>query len=324
MKRPIARAARSLLGALVLGASLAGASAAQSQPASLTPITVAMAHTIDATPLYYALRQGLFEKAGLAVTLNAMASGSLATVAVVGGSAQVGLANTLSATTAHDKNVPLLLIASAGLYDAAAPLARIFVGNDSPIRTAKDLENHVVAVNGLHDLLALSVKAWLAQGGVDPQNVHFVEIAQPAMLAALEQKRVDAIANFEPFATAVENSGHARTLAAPYTSIARRFLVTAWFVHGPWAAAHRDVALRFAQVIHQATLYSNAHIPEMVPIVASYTGMTPEVAQQALRTQKRAASLDPAQIQPVIDAAARFHEMSASFPARDVVMPGVP
>jgi NitT/TauT family transport system substrate-binding protein len=323
MKRSIVRATRALLAASLLGALLASADVAQSQPAP-TPIVVALSHTIDATPLYYALRQGLFEKAGLSVTLNAMASGGLATVAVVGGSAQVGLANTLSDTTAHEKNIPLLMIAGAGLYDAAAPLARIFVASDSPIRTAKDLENRVVAVSGLHDLLVLSVKAWLAQGGVDPANVHFVEIAQAAMLPALEQKRVDAIANFEPFATAVETSGHARTLAAPYTAIARQFLVTAWFVHGPWAAAHRDVALRFAQVIHQATLYSNAHIQEMVPIVASYTGMTPEVAAQALRTQKRAASLNPAQIQPVIDAAAKFHEMSAAFPARDVVMPGVP
>src|SRR5208337_4315288 len=70
--------------ALVLG--MATNSAAQSPAPVLTPITIAMAHTIDATPLYYALRQGLFEKAGLAITLNAMASGGLATVAVVGGS----------------------------------------------------------------------------------------------------------------------------------------------------------------------------------------------------------------------------------------------
>ncbi|HXP94803.1 MAG TPA: ABC transporter substrate-binding protein [Candidatus Binatia bacterium] len=308
--------------ALVLG--MATNSAAQSPAPALTPITIAMAHTIDATPLYYALHQGLFEKAGLAITLNAMASGGLATVAVVGGSAQIGLANTLSDTTAHERNIPLVLIAGAGLYDAASPLARVFVGADSPIRTAKDLENHVVAVSGLHDLLALSVKAWLAQSGADPDNVRFVEIAQPAMLPALDQKRVDAIANFEPFASAVESSGRARTLAAPYTAISRQFLVTAWFVHGPWLAAHHDVALRFAQVMHQATLYSNAHIAEMVPIVASYTGMTQEVAQQALRTQKRATSLNPAQLQPVIDAAAKFHEMSAAFPARDVLMPGAP
>ena len=315
---------RSFAFALTLLLVTATGGAAQNQSPNMIPITVALAHTIDATPLYYGLRQGLFEKVGLAITLNGMASGSLVSAAVVGGSVNIGFANTLSLSAAHDKSIPLLLIGGGGLYDAAAPLARLFVAPDSPIHAVKDLENRIVAVSSVHDLLALSVKAWLAQGGVDPDKVHFVEIAQSAMLPALDQKRVDVIAQFEPFASAAESSGRARTLAAPYTAIARQFLVTAWFVNGPWAETHRDVVMRFAQVIHQATLYSNAHIDEMVPIVASYTGMTQDVARQAMRTQKRAASLNPSQIQPVIDTAAKFHELSTAFPARDVIMAGAP
>jgi NitT/TauT family transport system substrate-binding protein len=316
-----ARQARTLafLGAFCIAAM--GAGRAQAAPAP-TQLTVSMAHTIDATPFYYALRAGLFEKAGLAITLDVVSSGSLATVAVVGGAAQIGFANTLSQLAAHEHNIPLVLIAGAGLYDAAAPLARLFVASDSPISTARDLEGRVVAVSGLHDLLALSVKAWLTQEGADPEKVRFVELGQTAMLPALEEKRVDCIGLFEPFASGAADSGKVRTLAAPYTAIAKQFLVTAWFVNGPWLAGHRDVALRFARVIRDATAYSNAHVTEMIPIVASFTGMTDDVVQQALRTQKRAQTLDPGLLQPVIDAAAKVHELDAPFPAREVLVTG--
>lgn len=294
---------------------------AQAQTPALTPITVTLAHVVDATPFYYALRQGLFENAGLTVTLTPLASGSLAIQAVVAGAAQIGLANTLSEAAAFQHGIPLVLIAGAGLYDANAPLVRIFVPADSAIRTAKDLEGHVVSVGGLHDLLALSVRAWLARGGADPSNVRFIELTQSAMLAALEQKRVDAIALFEPFASAAEASDKARSIGRPYDAISRQFSVSAWFTVGTWLSTHHEAAVRFAQVMRQATEYANAHLADMIPIVASYTGMTPEVVKIGLKA-KMAERLVPAQLQPLIDTAVKFGELTA-FPARDL-LPGAP
>jgi len=304
--------------ALAGGTLAAGVASRAGAQTALTPVAVVLAPTVDATAFYYAMKQGMFEKAGLAVTLKGVATGNLGIVAVVGGDAQIGFANCLSLAQAHQKGVPLQLVAGAGLYDTNAPIARIFVAADSPIRTAKDLEDHVVAISGLHDLLALAVRAWLASQGVDSTKIRFAELPPPTMLAALESKRVDAISTFEPFSSDIVASGHARTIAFPYDAIAKQFSVTAWFAHGSWLASHRDVAVRFGQVIREAADYANAHLPEMVPIVAAASGMSIDVVTHALKA-KVAPSVNPVNLQPLIDVAAKFKELEAPFPARDML-----
>jgi NitT/TauT family transport system substrate-binding protein len=302
------------------GAVTAPRSRAGAQPVPL-PVTVTLAPTVDATAFYYAMHQGLFERAGLAVTVKVVATGNLGIVAVVGGDAQIGFANCLSLAQAHQRGVPLQLVAGAGLYDTNAPIARIFVAADSPIRTGKDLEDHTVAVSGLHDLLSLSVRAWLASQGVDSTRIRFAELPPSAMLAALQAKRVDAISTFEPYSSDVNASGAARTIAYPYDAIARHFNVTAWFAHGSWLGTHREIAQRFGQVIRSGAEYANAHLADMVPIVAASTGMSVEVVGKALKA-KLAPTVQPAQLQPLIDVAARFKELDAAFPARDMLWNG--
>jgi NitT/TauT family transport system substrate-binding protein len=260
----------------------------------------------------------MFEKAGLALSSQPIASGNLAIQAVVAGAAQIGLANSLSLAQAHARSIPVEVIAGAGLYNKSIPIARIFVAKDSPIRNAKDLEGRTFAVTGLHDLLALAIKAWLASQGADGSKIQYVELAQAQMLPALQQRRVDAIGSFEPFATAAAASGDARAIATPYDAIASQFNVTLWFAYGPWIAGHRETAARFVQVMREATAYSNAHLTDLVPIVASYTGMTNDVVSHALKNKTAPTAL-PSQLQPLIDSAAKFGELNASFPAKDLL-----
>jgi ABC-type nitrate/sulfonate/bicarbonate transport system substrate-binding protein len=260
----------------------------------------------------------MFDKGGLAVTMQSVASGNLAIQAVVGNAAQIGIANGLSLAQAHAHNIPVSVIAAAGIYDTKLPVAKIMVANDSPIRNGVGLEGHVVAITGLHDLLALAFKAWLASQGADASKIRFIELSQAQMLPALQQGRVDAIGLFEPFVTAAEASGTARAIGTPYDAIAKRFNVTLWFGYAPWLGAHRDAVDRFVHVMQASTTYVNAHFADMPPILAEYTGMTPDVAARALRNKAAAVAL-PADLQPLIDSAAKFGELSAAFPAQDMI-----
>lgn len=304
------------IAAVAGAAALPGFTGAAS--AQALPLTVLVSPTVDAAPFYYAHKNGMFEKGGLALTYTPISSGNLAIQAVVAGSAQIGISNSLSLAQAHAHGIPVEVVSGAGLYNADIPVARIFVASDSTIRQAKDLEGHTFAISGLHDLLALSVKAWLASHGADGSKVNFVELSQAQMLPALQQKRVDAIGQFEPFATAATASGDAKSIGTPYDAISRQFNVTLWFGYQPWIGAHRDIASRFVRVMQAATGYANAHISDMAPYVASYTGMTVEVASKAMRN-KTAPSPIPGQLQPVIDSAAKYGELAASFPAREMI-----
>jgi ABC-type nitrate/sulfonate/bicarbonate transport system substrate-binding protein len=142
------------------------------------------------------------------------------------------------------------------------------------------------------------------------------------MLEALTAKRVDAIVSYEPFRTANEASGQVRSLGAPYSAISKDMMYTAWIAMGPWVSQNRVAAAKFAQVIRQATEYTNPHFSELIPLMASVAKLAPETLQKLHRVRD-ATSLSPSFIQPVIDTAAHFKEIPASFPAQDIVVSGI-
>jgi NitT/TauT family transport system substrate-binding protein len=300
---------------------LAGSAALAVAPALARaddPLKVLVLPTTAATPFYYALHDGLFAKAGLDVDYQPTTSGNLAIQAIVAGAAHVGLTNLLSLAQAHAHGIPLQAIFGAGFHNREQPIQWIFVAADSPIRAAKDLEGQTVAVSGLHDLGSLAARAWLAQGGADSTKVRFLELPEEQMLPALQAKRVDAIVTFEPFTTAVLVSKSARSLATPFDAIAPQFDVTVWATYGPFLAANRDRLSLFVRVMRQATVYANAHFDDVAPIIASYTKIDIETVRHGLRA-KMALDPVPANLQPVIDVAARFGELSAAFPAREII-----
>ena len=282
------------------------------------PLKVLVLPTTAATPFYYALQNGLFTKAGVDVDFQPTTSGNLAIQAVVVGAAQIGLTNLLSLAQAHVHGVPLQVIFGAGFHNRQQPIQWMFVAGDGPIRTAKDLEGHTVAVSGLHDLGSLAVRAWLAQGSADSTKVRFIELPEEQMLSSLQAQRVDAIVTFEPFTTAVLESKSARILCMPFDAIAPQFDVTVWAVYGPFLAANRDRVSRFVRVMRQATAFANAHFDAVAPVIASYTKIDVETVRHGLRA-KTAADPVPGNLQPVIDVAARFGELSTAFPANDIM-----
>jgi NitT/TauT family transport system substrate-binding protein len=310
------------LAAIVVSVLVLSASAAFGQTSGRTAITVTTTSPSDTLPFFYAVKNGLFEKAGLDVTVQASTSGSSSILAVVGGAAQFGYANNLSLSAAHLKGIPVQMVAPGGEYTASAPFAKMLVLGDSGIKTAKDLEGKIVAVTGLHDLLSLSARAWIDKNGGDPANVKFVEIPPGAMLAALQQKRVDAIANFEPYVSAAEAAG-ARPIGAPYDAVSTHFMTACWFGNSDWIKEHHEAALRFAQVINQAQAYTNPHYTELVPFIAEYSKLPVETLRK-MPIVHVPASMSAALVQPLIDTAAKYKELPQSFPAKDEILAGVP
>jgi NitT/TauT family transport system substrate-binding protein len=313
------------LAATIAGASICFAAAGavvSAQTAPRTAITVTSTTPSDTLPFFYAVQKGMFERAGLDVTVVPSPSGSSSIVAVVGGAAQFGYANTLSLSAAHLKGIPVQLVAPGGEYNSAAPYAKLLVAADSPVRTAKDLEGKIVAVTGLHDLLAVSTIAWIDKNGGDPAKVKFVEVPPAAMVAAMQQKRVDAVAFFEPYVSAAE-AGGARPIGRPYDAVASRFMTAAWFGNGNWIKEHHDAALRFAQVINQAQEYTNAHYDELVPFIAEYSKLPVETLRK-MPVVRVPATLSGSSIQPLIDLATKYKELATNFRAQDMILPGVP
>lgn len=310
------------IGTLTVCVVLACAGGLGAQTSS-TPIVLVPIASTDMAEAFYAAQQGAFAKAGLDVTIQQAPTGAAAVTAVVGGAAQIGYTNTLALAIAHAKGIPVVLLAPGALYRTAIPHAVLLVAADSPLRTARDLEGRTVAVAGLHDLLGISVVTWIEKNGGDPSKVKFIEMPPATMQAALESKRVDAAASYEPFLSAATGAGTARVFAKPYDAIGPSFLTGAWFALAPWVEQHREAAIAVARVLDQSSQYVNGHYDELTPLISGFTKLSPETLAHMVKLYTPP-GLSAAAIQPVVDVAAQAHEIPAGFRAGDMILPGVP
>ena len=227
----------------------------------------------------------------------------------------------LSVATAHTKGIPVLLVAPGAGYHAAAPVARLLVSGDGDIRTVKDLAGKTIGVPLLGDINTIGVEGLLDKAGVARDSVHFTEIPPPSMPPALQAKRVDAISIYEPFVSAALAQG-ARSIASPYDSVASNFLIAAWTVEKTWAANNRAALMTFASVLNRGSQYANAHYLELTAMISDFSKMPANVLGK-LAFPTVPPTLNVSLIQPVIDAAARYHAIPAGFPAKELVVDGV-
>jgi NitT/TauT family transport system substrate-binding protein len=292
--------------------------AARAQSAGVTTLRLSDSPVDDCMPVLYAQHAGLFAQAGLDVTLTRANSGAAIAAAVVGGSLDIGDANIASIIAAHTRGVPLVIVAPAAIYDPKTPDAVLLVSNSSPIRTARDLVGKTIGTPALRDLSSLAAAAWLQQNRVDWHGVTFIELPYRAMEVALEAGRVDACVQVKPFITDAVDSGKARVLGQVFSAISNRFLESAWFSSRPFIEAHKDAIAKFQRVMARASAYTNAHPSETVDLLVSWTGIEAQRAASIPRIVT-GTTLQARDIQPVIDAAAKYGWIDQSFDAREII-----
>lgn len=166
--------------------------------------------------VFWAIEKGIFEEFGVDVELVRSTGGSAGLAAVVGGSADLAFANTLSSILAYDQGFPIKYIAS--LYHVPEPPApgvnALIVTADSDIQTAQDLVGARIGVNELGGINQLVTQNWLRVNGVDPTDVNFVALPFPELAPAVVAGRIDAA---QLSASAALTAGDAvRSIADPY------------------------------------------------------------------------------------------------------------
>ncbi len=299
-------------------AILAGTGAgAQTSPA---PPVIRVATTTEdqSTPLLYAVSAGLFRRANLDVQVIKMNSGGAITAAVAGGAADIGKTNLMGFINAFAHNIPVTMVAPGGLFFADKPDGGLIVARSSGIQTAKDLEGKTISVPSLGNINSFATNAWMEQHGADPRSVHFVEVPSADNIGALAQGRIDAATLFNPTYQDALSSGNARVAANIFAAIAKRFYETCWFSTNSYADKNGEALGRFLRVLQQASLYADAHPENTLDLVASFSG----IDRAALKNMQRATFdpvIDPAAVQPVIDAAVKYKALPSMLSAKDMI-----
>ena len=266
---------------------------------------------------FFAADLGLFSRAGLDVDLQVLKFGQAVAAAVAGGAIHIGQSNITSLAVAYERGLPFRLIAGAGLFNAKKPTSYFLVLKSSPLHAAKDLDGKTVGCNGLKNITQLSVQLWVDKNGGDSSTIKFVEMPFTEMEPALVQGRVDAALMADPDATTALALGRTRVLSVPFDALGNEWLIGAWFAKTDWIAANADLVKRFAAVMREAATWGNnaQNYARSATILEKYTKVAVGKANRIAFAER----LDPAQIQPQIDMAARYKVINTPFAARELI-----
>jgi NitT/TauT family transport system substrate-binding protein len=300
-------------------AAFAGGGAAVAQ----APLTVHIAGvpTDDLTPVFYGVKAGLYQKAGLDVQIVPTSSGTAATTAVVAGTYEIGKASLISVMVAHLRGLPIALVAGGAVWDPKVPFAQLLAAKDTTFKIGPEMNGKTIGVPALNDLNTLVTSAWVDKMGGDSKTLKFVEIPNSVATAALTSHRIDACVEQDPQTADALATGQVRSLAPAYSSISNHFMFGAYFVNTDWAKTHADAAKTFARVTYQAATYTNTHHAETAAMMSEITKIPIAVFSKMDRVQS-ATNGDAELMQPLIDAAAKYHQIPRGFPAAELYLNG--
>jgi NitT/TauT family transport system substrate-binding protein len=294
--------------------------AAFAQDPSLTQLVLASAPDDDVTPALYADKAGWFRAAGIGVRIDRLNNGSAVAAAVVGGAVNIGKVSLLPIVFAHARGVPLTIVAPGVVMQPNILYAGMLVRKDSDIHTARDLNGKTVSVPALNDLQALAGKTWIDQNGGDSKQVSFVEEPVVAVGTGFDSGRLSAGLLTNPALGEDLASGKYRNLGRPIEAISSHLMTSAWVCTTDWATKNPDAVRRFGQIIAKAGAYANAHHAETIALIAAFSGIEPST----LATMPRAVfptTLNVANVQPLIEVAARYGAIQQRFNALDLFSP---
>jgi NitT/TauT family transport system substrate-binding protein len=198
-------ASKMIVAALVL-AALAGSATAQQK------ITIGGTPNSGPATAMVADVEGIFQKHGLEATYTLITINPSIPPALLAGSLQIGIPTPTTFLQAIDGGLDLVIIAGVADNSKNTPL-QVIVRKDSPIKQPKDLAGKKIGAPGLNAVLHVMTRHWLAQQGIDPKSVNFVEAVFPVHADMLRSGQIDAVISVDPFATAILSRGDGVLLA---------------------------------------------------------------------------------------------------------------
>jgi NitT/TauT family transport system substrate-binding protein len=299
--------------------SIAAISAFPSRPArAATTVRIGALLSQNSAEAYYAQELGYFAKAGLDVEIVPFQSGNASAGALVGGAIDVGIGDALSVAAAHSHGIPIVYIAPASLFTKANPSYVVMVATNSPIAGAKGFNGKTIGVNGIKNILQIPTEAWIDNNGGDSKTVKFVEIPFPAQGPAILNDTIDGGLLSEPFITDNLATGKLRVISVADKTIAPEFMYSGWAVMTGWANANPDVVRKLVGVFADVAKWANTERTQSAQMLVKITKLAPDLAGKMIRVYY-GERINPALVQPVIDAAAKYGAITAPFPASEII-----
>ncbi len=259
------------------------------ETAEQTTLRVGVIPIADVAPLYLGVKEGFFEDQGLTIEPQLAEGGAAIAPAVLSGDFQIGFSNTVSLLIAASKDLPVTIISQGVLGGKTTDeaWADLLVLKDGPVKEPKDLEGKTIAVNTLSNICEVTIKASLADMGVDIETLKFTEVPFPDMNAALEANRVDGACVVEPFVSQ-GLAGKAKGIDPFYVNTAPDLTVATYFTSKQYASENPEIVEKFVTAMEQSLEFAQSNPDAVREVLGEYTEIPPEVAENIKLPQWRA------------------------------------
>ena len=144
-----------------------------------------------------------------------------------------------------------------------------------------------------------------------------MELTGQEAAVALDTGRIDAANLVDPILAQVMATGKYQGVD-PLSAIAPRFLIAAWFSTRAFSDSHPAVVHAFSAVLQRADAYCNDHQDQTAPILSRFSHVPVDTILHSPRN-RYALTVTPADVQPLIDAAAKYKEIPRVYPAREII-----
>lgn len=225
-------------------------------------ITVAVVPGFANAPLQVAVRDGLFTRDRLDVTVQTYQTLQQAYSALVNGQADVisGDYAGLLYMQAHSGRPRLRLVADG--YDARPGVIEILTLPRSPITSPQDLQGKAVATPPAelapyssvapYNIETLATEAVLQNDGVSPSSIQWKPMAPGSMIGALRDHTVSAIVTTQPYILQAETQLGAAELFDACSGVAISLPLSGYFAVSHFAEAHSAMLSQFRLALNTA------------------------------------------------------------------------
>ena len=277
-------------------------------PAPAEPLTLAVADSAFAGPLWVADRQGFLAAEGLRATLKPYPTGKLCLEAMLRGEAEVATVAETPIMFAGLAGTPLRVIANLASSTEHAVVARA----DRGIREPSDLRGRRIGVS-LGTSAHYFIHAVLTDQGLDEADVELIDLPVREQAEALAAGRVDAVSAFPPYSTQCQRALGARARTFP---AGIRYSGYGSLVVTPDLPGRRpEVIARLLRATARAIDWMRLHPNEAQAIVAEASGSDPAVLHATWGSIRPNLSLDQGFV-VLLNAEARWAIAAGLAPAR--------
>lgn len=247
------------------------------------PLKVGIIPISTNAPFYAADKFGYFAAENLAVTSEVIRGGAAAIPAMLNGSMDIVFSNSTSVAQAVASGIDLRIILSGTICankppDPGAMLKR----RGEPLRTGKDLEGKVVAVNTLRDVIWMVVTAWITATGGDLAKVQIIEMGLPAMVDAIKQKRIDSALIIDPFLASALQDPALELLSWPLSTVFPGGPMAFFTITGEMAQKRPGDVRAFIRAYERGAAWATANWNKQpyYDLIAGFSGLNVEVLRR--------------------------------------------